>query len=212
MVNELKSADWLQELAHLDATSEAALCSFLAKTILGDVEPIPLGTHKGVSYFIETGSVGIPQRANISLTPLDRMRGVSDYIKSYEFELLPDGGGPRPDFRYGFGLGYLVYKANGNSYPEYAGFFTVYNIVDKSIWIVVDMEPFENASTAFRIDPLPSTWGLLPGDNDKQIGIMRISQSECKCYYEVCISLHVVDFDTLRVEEESSNFGEWGSL
>jgi hypothetical protein len=176
----LKSESWLQALANLDATSEEALSEFLATTYSSDIEPIPVGVHNGLPYFIGTSQVNIPQRPSISLTPLERMRGVSDYVKSYEFELLPNGGGPRPDFRYGFGLGKLLYRKDKTSPPNDAGLFVVFNVLDKSVWIVVDMGPFVNADTEFRTDPLPSTWGLLPKDDDRQIGMMRISQSECE--------------------------------
>lgn len=175
-----KSDQWLRELAELDVTSETAVYDFLMKTYVGNTEPIPVGTHKGVSYFIKTEKDRIPTRGSISLTPLESMRGSSDYVKSYEFDLLPGGGGPRPDFRYGFGVGRLVYIPDENSYAQDAGFFVVFNIIDKSIWIVVDMQPFRNADTEFRRTPLPPTWGLLPEDYEKQIGLMRISQPECK--------------------------------
>eukprot|EP01097_Dermamoeba_algensis_P007465 TRINITY_DN4706_c0_g1_i1.p1 TRINITY_DN4706_c0_g1~~TRINITY_DN4706_c0_g1_i1.p1 ORF type:complete len:237 (+),score=2.54 TRINITY_DN4706_c0_g1_i1:79-789(+) len=174
----LKSDSWLQALACLDATSEEALSEFLATTYTSDIELIPVGVHNEIPYFIRTSHVNIPQRSSISLKPLKRMRGVSDYVKSFDFTLPPGGGGPRPDFRYGFALGRLVYRRDKNSATSDAGFFVVFNVLDKSVWIAVDMEPFVNADIEFRTEPLPSTWGLLPKDDERKIGTMRISQSK----------------------------------
>lgn len=204
-----KSDQWLRQLAGLDVTSEAAVYDFLMKTYVGNTELIPVGAHKGVSYFIETAKDQIPTRGNISLTPLESMRGSSDYVKSYEFDLLPDGGGPRPDFRYGFGVGRLVYIPDKNSYAKDAGFFVVFNIVDKSLWIAVNMQPFRNADTEFRRTPLPPTWGLLPEDYEKQIGLMRISQPECK---SILRPDSLIKTNLNRVEKKPPSCSEWRPL
>jgi hypothetical protein len=175
----MKAEEWLQRLGSLDATSEPDLFEFLSNTYVGSVEAIPLGSHEGVSYFVQTGVDSIPQRSSISLAPLDRMRGVSNAVKSYEFQLLPDGSGSRPDLRYGFGLGSLRYRKEDSSFLENAGFFVVFNILDKSVWIMVDMIPFQTADTEFHTEPLPIKWGMLQKDEEKQIGLMRVSQHEC---------------------------------
>jgi hypothetical protein len=172
------------------------LAKFLDTTYFGDVEPVPFGSHNGVAYFLDTAQDDIPGRGLISLTHLDRMRGTSDYVKSYEFEILPNSRGLRPNLRYGFGLGPLMHRpvevegarkdeggdggrGGGEGEPdlESTGFFVIYNAVDRSIWVTVDFKPFVNAATEFRTDPLPSTWGLIPEDEKLQIGTTRISQA-----------------------------------
>jgi hypothetical protein len=180
------AATWLKDLADVKVSSDSDLSDFLYVTYLESIESIPLGSHKGIAYFLRTCKDDIPERGSISLTPLERMRGTSEFVKSYEYDRLPTGGyvGPRPDLRYGFGLGALMSQPNtpsGNTEKpplEETGFFVVCNAIDKSIWVTFDYTPFRQANSEFRVEPLPPTWGLLPEDDSLQIGTMRISLPE----------------------------------
>ncbi|OCK94146.1 uncharacterized protein K441DRAFT_677657 [Cenococcum geophilum 1.58] len=176
------AADYLRALAALDLTSDVALSSFVVTSYHGNVEPVPLGTHAGVSFFLQPSDASVPDAGSIQLTPLERMRGASAFVRKYEHIPIVTGDGSgglsaRPDIRYGLGLGSLVHRkgADATAAPEETGFFVLLDVADRSVWITVDWAPFAPDARFLDAARTPG-WGEVPGDRKLRIGTARISQ------------------------------------
>ena len=174
------SADlYLTQLAGLNTTSTSAVNSFRISTQLRQSDPVPLGSHAGTVFVLQPNTDTVRRAEASTLTALDEMRGTSPALWNYSRVSIPNAGGGSCDLKYGFGLGSMQYWVGAagqtGSYLEKAGFYVLLDAVDHSVWISTSLENEVDGET---IDPSKSTlWGWVPGDDDLQVGTMRISQA-----------------------------------
>lgn len=153
---------------------------FTSATQLGTVAPVPLGSHAGVSYFLDPNTATVPIRDDPNGTLLDAGLPHSNCIVAYRRYPIPGAAMPGiPEIKYGFGLGRLMYLASGATATAAAdlldaGFFVLLNALDKSVWIVVDY--FGWSDLGERAEAPETNWGHVPGDDGLQIGAMQISR------------------------------------
>lgn len=189
--NPLTAQQYLTELAALDVSSGAAMRDFMATTQVGTVAPVPLGSHAGISYYLDPNTATVPIRPDPNATLLDTGLPHSDCIMAYRRIPIPGATMPGiPDIKYGFGLGKLMYHAPNTSATTEtttlttttdittdlldAGFFILLNAFDKSLWIALDYFPWADMGDWMEY---PETdWGQVPGDEKLQVGVMQISK------------------------------------
>lgn len=146
----------------------------------GNKEYIPLGVHNGYKYAILPSSRTIPHTATSNTTALDDLMGTTDIVSAFDSKRIPGSSPSAAKLRFGFGLGRLVNASVGDDTAYYsdAGFYILFNIVDKSIWIAFDFQPQTETGDVIDIDPSTSSnWGFLEDDDGLQIGAMKISDA-----------------------------------
>ncbi|KAK5455899.1 hypothetical protein LTS15_005217 [Exophiala xenobiotica] len=175
----LSQADYLQQLAALDVGSEEAVRNFQYRTqILPGTEPIALGSHSGHQYYLLCCADTIPYTPNPFNPSVAGLQDstVSAIISEYRRVLIPGATSlGRPEIQYGFGLGKLMYGGEGTEMAD-AGFYVLFNAIDKSVWIAIDWYPTELSGTA--VGDASDDWGIFPGDDEDsaQGGVVKISQ------------------------------------
>lgn len=80
------------------------------------------------------------------------------------------------DLKYGIGLGRLYHKTSKAARMEDTEFYVICNVVNKSIWVAFDFEPYTETGDIYRIKPeIGQPYGQLPHDTQNMmIGIMRL--------------------------------------
>ncbi|KAI0437774.1 hypothetical protein F4803DRAFT_555658 [Xylaria telfairii] len=136
---------------------------------------VPLGTHGGVRYFIQSSDQTLTQTSPTTTAP----SGQDLYwpVSAFEAKKIPHGTTVNTDLRYGFGLGRLWYQASNHPSAADAGFYLICNAVDKSIWASFDFNPYSDTGEKRRIQAeLGEIYGKLPvGDSSNAtIGLQRL--------------------------------------
>ncbi len=171
------SQEYVQRLAALDLSDNAAISDFRAATQFNEVEPVPLGSHAGYDYVLISCPDPVPSDKS-TMTPLDTMRQLAPYIRTYKRVAIPGAMAAAPDLQLGIGLGRLFYSASGakpgEGYED-AGYYVLLNALDKSLWMTIDWYPPEGDGPYVPEDG--DDWGRLPGDKHLQVGTMRISKA-----------------------------------
>lgn len=172
---------FLAALVDLDTANFDHLQDFLTDThgysTENSPQPIPLGTHDGVQYFIQVSDQRLHERFYLPPAKADEIfYGVS----TYEAKSIPGGQIITTDLKYGFGLGRLYHRLPKAVHMEDTGFYVICNAVDKSIWIAFDFEPYDETGTINSIHPeLGCAYGDIPLDTEKwEIGIMKLYGKE----------------------------------
>ena len=177
----MPASDFLSALADLNTANPENLQNFLDATQVrspADLpEPVPIGIHDGVQYFIKSSDKTVQQDPSSAAIPPAKIGDVYYGISTYEaisipggeyttndldnrspHEIgdLPIGQTMRTGLSYGFGLGRLYHKLPEEAHMEDSDFYVIYNAVDKSIWVAFDFEPYDETG---EINPVQPEYG-----------------------------------------------------
>jgi hypothetical protein len=179
----MENGAYLSLLAALDPSSPSAVRSFIVSTQskIDDPlpKPIPLGTNNNVAYFLQS-CTSAPNLAEIGpLLPTDAASsGFTADIWEYRGKAINGLPFTRPGLRWGLCLGTLQYQllsVPNTALVEDTNFYIIFNIVDKSLWMVFDFHGTDAIGEQLHIDPaVDTTWGRIPSSPTFQAGAMRI--------------------------------------
>lgn len=176
----MQASEFLTALADLDTANPDTVQDFLvatqARSSANLPKPVPIGTHDGIQYFIQSDDKTIHQESSSAAIPPAETGDIFYGISTYEAKSIPTGRTLNTDLNYGFGLGRLHHKSSEAADMEDTGFHVICNAVDKSIWVAFDFEPYGETGDINPVQPeYGDPYGGLPLDTQRmEIRIMRL--------------------------------------
>ena len=181
---QMNATQFLQALASLDFTKPDNLTGFLNQIQAQDIDNlpklVPLGSHNGIQYFLNSNGKALPvdtSAVSPNVKATDWYPGIFTYSATHAVTSAP----LTMDLKHGFALGRLYYDTpTGSTGPKDAGFYLLCNAVDKSIYAAFDFLPYAETGDLAPVYP-ESGWpyGKLPSDNSNLvIGAMMIFGKE----------------------------------
>ena len=181
----MQSTDFLTSLAAVSTANPDSLQDFRGATQAQPLDHlpklVPIGTHVGVHYFLQSSDRAIHVDAAAAAAPPPAKAGDVYYgVFAYEAKSIPAGTPMSIDLTYGFGLGRLYHSTSTATDAEDTGFFLICNAVDKSIWAAFDFEPYGETGDITPVEPqYGDPYGQLPSDTQKLvIGAMKLFGKE----------------------------------
>ena len=172
----IPAKEYMERLAALDFGEADDIDDFRSDTCFDRTDAIPLGQRDGHAYFLLPAEETVPRMESSTQEPGDH--DLSSVISQYQRVDLPQTTQDIiPELKYGFGIGKIVHRLVDETLDDYedTGFYVLANALDKSIWIAIDWFPLGPDSAPTSLEG-SRDWGMLPGYDNIQVGVMKISQ------------------------------------